>query len=148
MQTKKLTGWLILLIVWIGFFGGLGALRGLKIVGDTYDPYISVYPSLHMAITVFQLLLVASIVAWVYTAWVLYRREPGTLARAQTGLLIGAVLRIAANYANPLLAGLPSEAARELIQDSFLASIFVLAFTGAWYLYLTRSRRVRDIYTG
>jgi len=148
MQPKKLTGWLILLIVWIGFFGGLGAVRGLKMAEDTYGPYISVYTYMHLAITVFQLLLGASIAAWVYTAWVLYRREPGTLARAQTGLLVGAVLRIAGNYAIPLLAGLPSDAVTVLIRDAFPASLFVLAFTGGWYLYLTRSHRVRDVYTG
>jgi len=77
MQKKKLTGWLILLILWIGLFsfgGGAGSLRTIK---DDYQPYMADYPSLPAAITIFQLFLGAGMAVWIYTAWVLYRREPG-----------------------------------------------------------------------
>ena len=148
MQKKKLTGWLILLILWIGLFsfgGGTGSLRTIK---DDYQPYMADYPSLPAAITIFQLFLGAGMAVWMYAAWVLYRREPGTLAQAQICLVTGAALRIASGYAIPLFAGFPGRTVQELMQDALLLTVFLFLFTTVWYLYLARSQKVREIYTG
>lgn len=147
MQRKKLTGWLILLMLWIGFFGFGGGVGSLRTVEDGYRPYLAEYPSLPTAITIFQLFLGSGIV-WLYTAWVLYKREPGTLAKVQTCLVAGAVLRVAAGYAIPLLAGLPGGAVQALMQDALRLTVLIFLFTAVWYLYLARSQKVREIYGG
>jgi len=148
MHRKKFTGWLILLIVWIGVFGFGGGARSLSTIEGAYRPYMADHPSLRTAIMVFQLLVGAGVALWVYTAWVLYRREPGTLARAQTCLVLGAVLRITGGYSIPLFGGLPADAVRSLMSEAFPLTFFVLLFTGIWYMYLARSQKVREIYAG
>lgn len=146
MQPKKLTGWLIVLIVWIGVIGFSGGARSLTAIEPAYRPYMAEYPSLRTAIMVFQLLVGAGVAVWLYAAWVLYRREPGTLARAQTCLVVGAVLRIAGSYSIPVFGGFPAEGVRSLVNNALPLTFFLLLFTGIWYLYLARSQRVREIY--
>ena len=104
------------------------------------------YPSLRTAILIFQLLVGAGVAAWIYTAWVLYQREPGTLGRAQTSLIVGAFLRVVGSWSIILFGGLPSAAIQELIPEVFLVSLFILVFTGIWYSYLARSEKVREIF--
>ncbi len=148
MQQKKLTGWLIVLIIWIGVFGFSGGARSLRTIEDAYRPYMADYPSLPTAIMIYQLLVGAGIAVWVYTVWVLYRREPGTLGRAQTCLLYGAILRVAGAYSIPLFGGLPADAARTLMWQALPLTLFVFLFSGIWYMYLARSEKVREIYAG
>src|SRR4030095_8634918 len=118
MHPKKLTGWLIVLIVWIGVFGFSGGARSLSTIEDAYLPYMAEYPSLRTAIMLFRLLVGTGVAVWVYTAWVIFRREPGTLARAQNCLIAGAVLRIAGGYSIPLFGGLPADAVRTLVNEA------------------------------
>jgi hypothetical protein len=148
MHPKKLTGWLIVLIVWIGILGFSGGARSLSTIEDTYRPYMAEYPSLRTAIMLFQLLVGAGVAVWLYAAWVIYRREPGTLARAQTCLILGAVLRIAGGYSIPLFGGLPADAVRTLMKEALPLTFFALLFAGIWYMYLARSQKVREIYAG
>jgi hypothetical protein len=146
MYQKKLTRWLIALIIWIGLLGFSGGARSLTDIEDAYRPYMADYPSLRTAITVFRLLVGAGVAVWAYTAWVLYRREPGTLARAQTCLVIGALLRVAGGYSIPLFGGFPPDVVTTLMKEALPLTLFVFLFTGLWYMYLARSEKVRDIY--
>ena len=148
MQPKKLTGWLILLIIWIGVLGFSGGATILSSIEASWRPYMTEYPSLPTAITVFQLLAGAGVAAWVYTAWVLYRREPVTLARAQRCLVLGAVLRVASAYSIPLLGGLPPDTVSGLLNETLLFTLYVVLFTGSWCAYLARSEKVREVYAG
>ncbi len=93
-----------------------------------------------------QLLTGAGIVAWLYTVWVLYQREPGTLRRAQTSLLVGALLRLAGAWSTILFGGVPADMVRGVVLQVGLGTCLILLFTGAWYLYLVRSEKVREIY--
>ena len=70
---KKLTGWLILLIILIGPLQFGGAARSLSTVPDSFRPHLAEYPSLSTALIIFQLLIGGSIAVWAYTAWVLFR---------------------------------------------------------------------------
>jgi len=146
LAPKQLTGWLILLIIVIGplQFGGAG--RTLSTVPDSFRPYLAEYPSLSAAIIVFQLLIGGSIAVWAYTAWVLYRRKPGTLRTAQTSLLIGAALRVMGGFSIALLGWPPADTTRTMIQQELPATVMATAMIAVWYLYLARSERVRDIY--
>ena len=74
-------------------------LSGANILWTTeqaFRPYFPEYPSLPNAIIVYQFLMGASIAVWLYTAWVLFQRESGTLYKAQTCFFVGAALRPAA----------------------------------------------------
>jgi hypothetical protein len=145
-EPKKLTGWLIFLIIILGFgsLGSGGAI--LRNTAQSYQSYFEDYPSLPNAIMLFQLLFGASICTGIYTAWTLYRRIPGTLSRAQNGLLLTAALRIASGGIIPIMGGLPPDPTRQLTQDWLIEAVVGFAATAAWYSYLSRSKLVQEIY--
>lgn len=145
LTPKKLTGWLILLIILIGPLQFGGAARSLSTVPDSFRPHLAEYPSLSTAILVFQLLIGGSIAFWAYTAWVLYRREPGTLKTAQTSFLVGAALRVVGSFSIALFGGLPPDTTGSMILQALPATVIVIAMA-VWYMYLVWSERVRDIY--
>jgi hypothetical protein len=145
MQKHKLTGWLILFLVWVCLTGvnGLGALASAE---AAWKPHMADFPSLHGAVLLFQFLTSAGIVAWLYSAWVLYQRESGTLKRAQIALVAGAVLRVFGLWSIVLFGGLPQTAVRRLAPQAGFGTSAVLLFTGIWCFYLFSSKRVREIY--
>ena len=146
MQKKPLTGWLILLIVILGplTFGQAGG--AFARLDKESEPLLVNYPSLPRALGAFKLLMGASVCVSIYTAWVLYRRRPGSLGIAQAGLVVRAVLMIAASISEPLLAGLPADVTQSMYNDLVVPCGFVALLTGVWYYYLIRSRRVFEIY--
>jgi len=145
MHDKKLTRWLILLIVWIAV-GGIKGLGALGATEKTWRPYMADYPSLRIAVMVFQFLTGAGIVAWFYAVWVVYQRQPGSLRRVQMSLALGALLRVAGCWSIMLLGGMPTSATRRLVPQNLLVTFVIIVFTSAWYSYLARSERVREIY--
>jgi len=146
MQKKPLAGWLILLIVILGplTFGQAGG--AFARLDTDYQPLLASYPSLPRALNVFKLLMGASVCVSIYTAWVLYRRRAGTLGLAQAGLVIRAVLMIAASICLPMLAGFPADVTQASYRQIVNSSVFVVLLTGVWYVYLIRSKRVTEIY--
>jgi hypothetical protein len=143
---KPLTGWLILLIVILSI-GSIGSGGPMVVtLPETYQPYFSQFPSLQRAVTITQVVLSISIVLGVYTAWVLYRRKPGSLFFAQNCFLATVALRIAGGCSIPLLGGLPPDTTNQLIHGLFRSVIVSLGFTIAWYLYLSHSKKVHEIY--
>jgi hypothetical protein len=94
-----------------------------------------------------EFLYIVSICTGVYTAWLLYERVPGTLPRAQNCLLLTGGLRIAAPGTIPMLAGLPSETTNQLLQEWLIDAVLGFGVIAAWYLYLSKSKKVREIYS-
>ncbi|HTI97528.1 MAG TPA: DUF2569 family protein [Dongiaceae bacterium] len=145
MQKQKLTGWLILFIVWLGL-SSVNGLGSLDRIAQSWKPLMANYPSLHGAVTLFQFFLGAGMIAWLYTAWVLYEREPGSLKSAQYSLLAGAGLRLIGTWSIVLFGGLPVEKLQTLMSQTLISTCGVLVFSGVWYYYLVSSARVRQIY--
>src|SRR5688572_10723114 len=143
---KKFTPWLILLMVLIGPLQLSGAADVLRTTEQVFRPYIPEFPSLPTAILVYQGLMGTSIVVWLYTAWILFRRESGTLYKAQTGYFVGAALRIFGSFSIVLLGGLPAEMTNPMLKEMLPSVAISLVVVVAWSLYLTRSVRVREIY--
>lgn len=144
-STKQLTGWLILLMILLGLgsFGGIG--KEITNVRRAYEPYFSQYGSLNTAVLVYQCIIFASACTALYTVWLLYRRVPGTLIVAKRGFLATVLLRMAAGWVFDLIARLPEEVRGSLRSDVML-TLILAAYGSVWYLYLTRSRRVKEIY--
>ena len=146
MQRRKLTGWLIVFMAWVGL-AGINGLSALGRVEQDWKPLMADYPSLHGAVMAFQLLTGAGIIAWLYCAWVLYQRESGTLRRAHMSLLLGAALRLLGGWSIVLFGGLSKEVLQGLMSEAGVVTCVILLFTSAWYYYLVTSDRVREIYT-
>jgi hypothetical protein len=146
MYKHKFTGWLIFFMVWLGISGinGLGALDSVE---KTWRPYMADYPSLQNAVLASQAVTGAGIAAWLFTAWILYQRESGTLKKAQMSLLAGTLLRLVGLWSIILFGGLPAEIQRRLAPNASFVTAIILLFTGSWYVYLIRSQRVQEIYS-
>jgi hypothetical protein len=141
---QRLTVWIVLLVV---LFGPVQAIFTLRVIFNYgFEPYESVLPNLWVAILIRHVLLGMSMLIWVYTAWVLFRGRPATLKAAQVSLLAGAAFRIIGMFSVAALGGLPREISQEMLRTDTVASIGAVLETGACYLYLTRSRKVRAIY--
>ena len=145
MQRHTFTGWLIVFMVGVGITG-VNGLASLGVAERTWKPHMANCPSLQGAVLVFQLLTGAGILAWLFTAWLLYQREPGTLKKAQMSLLVGSLLRLVGLWSIVLFGGLPTKMAQRLVPQLGYGTSVILLFTGAWYFYLLRSERVREIY--
>jgi len=142
---KSLTGWLILLIVMLVLSIGSASSAAVR-MDQEFQSLLPDYPSVRVALMAVKGFNGAAVCAALFTAWVLYRRRPGTLPQAQVGLLIRCCFIIAAGASFPLLAGLPADITADLGKQAFYNAVASVVFTVIWLLYLSRSARVRDIY--
>ena len=142
---KKLTGWLILLIVLLVLSLGAAASAAARI-DQEFQPLLARYPSVRSAILALKISNGATVCASLYTAWVHYRKKPGTLRQAQTGLVVRFLCVAAGAFSFPMLAGLPSEMTASLVRQATYNVVGSMVFTSVWLLYLIRSVRVREIY--
>jgi hypothetical protein len=145
-QRKKLTPWLILLIVQIGPLQ-LNAANVLRTTEQAFRPLIPEYPFLSNAIIIYQSLMIASMVTWLFTAWVVYRRDSGTLFQLRAGYLVGAAMRILGGFTFVLIGGFPAQTRSAMSKDLLPSTAISLLIVIAWWLYLTRSQQVREIYS-
>src|SRR3954466_11642051 len=108
MQKPRLTGPLMLFIAWIGITSATG-FGSLGLAQKICKPYMLDHPSLHGAVMAFQFVAGEGLLACLYSAWLLYQREPGTLERARTSLLIGGLFRLPATWIIVIFGGLPAD---------------------------------------
>jgi Protein of unknown function (DUF2569) len=143
MQKKPFTGWLSLLIIILGPITLSRAGEDFEPLFGDHQQLLANYPSLPLALVVYGILMGASYYVSFYTAWVLYRRRPGTLGIARVGLVTRAILGLAANISLPMILGFPAEANYDRL---IITDVFLILLTGVWYLYLKRSKKVMEIY--
>jgi hypothetical protein len=111
-----------------------------------YEPYFAAHPSLQRAVLIYQSVLFGSVCAALFTVLLVYRRTPQSLITIQNGFLLTIGLRIVANWVFPLFADLPPSALSSSYSKRIAGSIAMLAVGALWYLYLVRSKRVREVY--
>ncbi|MDB6024092.1 MAG: hypothetical protein JWM68_315 [Verrucomicrobiales bacterium] len=143
---KKLTAWLIvfMILLFLSSTNGIGAQ--ITNVRKIYEPYFSQYPSLKNAVLIYQCVLFGAACIGFYTVWVLYQRLPGTLFVAQRGLVIFTTLRLASVWIFYQFAG-GLGTGRASVRANMVSSVAVILTGAVWYLYLARSKRVREIFS-
>jgi hypothetical protein len=142
---KKLTGWLILLIVLMVLSAG-SAVTLSKRVDEDFKSLLARYSSVSSAIMVLKFTSGAMAIASLYAAWVLYQKESGTLRQVQGGLIVRFLCVAAGAFSFPMLAGLPSEMTADLIRQATYNVVGSVVSTSVWLFYLIRSVRVKEIY--
>jgi hypothetical protein len=147
MQKKPLTGWLILLIIILGPVTFGQASSALANMDRSYSSFMATYPSLPLALSISKLLIGTSVCVSIYTAWVLYRRRPGSLGIAQAGLVFRAAFMIISNIPILMLSGFPADLIHGFLNQFIWQALIYLLITGVWYLYLIRSKRVKEIFS-
>ena len=142
---KKLTGWLIVLIALLVLSIGSAASAAAQI-DQEFHSLLATYPSVRSAIMALKLFNGAMVCVSLYTAWLLYRKESGTLRRVQAGLALRFACVAAGSVSFPILAGLPSHMTAALVRQATYNVAGSIVFTSLWLFYLIRSVRVREIY--
>ena len=142
---KKLTGWLILLMIILVGNSLTRIVREITEVRKSSEPYFLQYPQLATTVSIYQWVLFGSACAALSTVWVLYQRVPGTLSIAIRAFVAYILVGMAANWIFVWYPGLPDEF-REPLGSAVRHSLGYVAHGLVWYLYLVRSKRVRDIY--
>ena len=146
MIPKKLTAWLILLIIILVLSFGSAATTFSR-MDQVFQSYRADHPDVVTALMIYKLLGGAGICASLYTAWVLFRKVPGTLRLAKIFLIVRCVLIIASGFSVPLLAGLSPEATQRMIGQATYGSLISIVFTVIWFTYLSKSNKVAEIYS-
>ena len=142
---KKLTGWLILLIVLLVLsLGAVGAAAAQ--IDKEFRSLLARYPSVSSAIMTLKFANGAVVCASLYTAWMIYRKQPGTLRQIQAGLFVRFICVAGGAFSFPVLAGLPNEMTGSLVRQATYNVAGSMLFTSVWLLYLIRSVRAREIY--
>jgi hypothetical protein len=142
---KKLPGWLILLIVLLVLSLGSAGSAASRIDHE-FQSLLARYPSVSSAIMTLKFANGAVVCVSLYTAWVIYRKQPGTLRQVQAGLFVRFICVAGGAFSFPVLAGLPSEMTVSLVRQATYNVVGSMLFTSVWLLYLIRSVRVREIY--
>lgn len=145
LSVRTLTGWLILLIVLL-IAASLQALSAAASIQREFRSLLPRYPSVSRAILVCQVANLASACASFYVAWVLYEKRPGTLHQAKAGLVVRCCCIVVGVTSFPVLAGLPRDMTANLVRQAAINGVSSFCFTSLWFLYLTRSAKVREIY--
>lgn len=144
-EKKPLTGWLILFMLILGLGSYSQISKEITGVRQTFEPHFSEFPSLRPAVLTYQSLLLGAVCAAFFTIWVLLQRTPRTLSIAKRSFIICIALRIMAPWIFHFHSGLPPETLGSL--ESYLSGTLSLAIFGTiWYLYLTKSQRVAELY--
>lgn len=146
MNSRPLTGWLILLIVFF-VVSGCVDINILERSDAMVRRLRADYPNVETAHLVFELLVGAAMLASFYGAWVVFRRESGTLLHAQLALVAKWAFGVGSTFAMPLLAGFPPNIRDSVLFKAYSAALISTIPTAAWLLYLARSERVKDIFT-
>lgn len=143
---KKLTAWVTLLIVLL--FLSLGsAFSAATRMDRAFAAVVPRYPSINSALIAIKFWNGVSVCVSIYTALLLYRMRPATLHWVKTGLVARFLCIACGSFSFPLLAGMSEEATASLFRNATDNVVASLIFTSAWFLYLTRSVKVREIYS-
>ncbi|MGD0232751.1 MAG: DUF2569 family protein [Syntrophorhabdales bacterium] len=144
-ELKGVKGWLLLLCLSLAIFDPSAVLVNLFVVTDAARPYFARHPEFFRLILINGIIRIAFSVFSLYAGISLWRCLAGAPAIAGKYLLAVSAYALVTPFIPGLLgAGLYSSA--ETFAISCLNSLLTIAYAGAWYLYLKRSRRVKATY--
>jgi hypothetical protein len=144
-ELKGVWGWLLLLCVTLTILDPSAVLINLFFVADAAKPYFVKHPGFFRLILVNGVAGIALSVFSLYAGISLWKRLPGALAVARKYLKTVFAYSILAPFL-PRLVGSTLHASHDTFVLTCLNSLFTIVYTGIWYLYLSRSRRVRATY--
>ena len=138
-------GWLLLLCLSLTILDPFAMLLSLFSVANASKPLFEKHPGLLTLIAVSGIFRLAVAVFSVYAGLALWRVVPGAVPIARK-YLMAVVLYTVFAFILPALVGLPEELAREIAGGSSVAGLLTISYAFVWYVYLTRSKRVRATY--
>lgn len=120
-------------------------LLSLFSVASASRPLFDKFPGLLTLIAVSGVCRLAVAVFSVYAGLAMWRVVPGAVDTARK-YLMSVVLYTVFAFFLPVMVGLPQDLAQEIAGSSFIAGMLTISYAFLWYLYLSRSKRVRATY--
>lgn len=148
----KSIGWLELLIAYLCVLAPIGLVMGLGKISPLFEKV----PALNSLGTFDSLTRLVLILASFYAGVCLWKTLKGAVRKAKiilVALLIFNVLVVKGIYSLAIYAALaradvsiPAKAVLDALMRDITGSIVTAAIIVSWYIYLNRSRRVKEIY--
>ncbi len=144
-QFDRVGGWLLLLCVSLTILGPLATVYNLVAGYSQLQTLFESTPGLKTLYNIDSFLSVALGLFSLWAGFSLWTRMEGAVERAKKYLY--AVLGYSAIlYFLPNMSGLPEEMSAEMQSVMVIASTRSVIYVAIWYLYLTKSKRVRGTY--
>jgi hypothetical protein len=143
---KPLRGWLMALVIALGFLGPAAALNDYTEMQRVLLERAAKVVVRDIMVYAHALLLIAYAGFSLYTANVLWQKNSGAVAKAKTNLICLAMLAVAADICALLVFALPAGAEAQVWVTALFRSPRALLVYGIPYSYLSRSWRVSDTY--
>jgi hypothetical protein len=148
----KSIGWLELLIAYLCVLAPIGLIIGLGKISPLFEKV----PALNPLGTFDSLTRLVLILASFYAGVCLWKTLKGAVRKAKiilVALLIFNVLVVKGIYSLAIYAALaradvsiPTKAVLDALMRDIMGSLVTAAIIVSWYIYLNRSRRVKEIY--
>jgi len=143
-EAKGMGGWLIVFVIAI-FLRPLMVAYNISINFMTIIKLSNEFPFMLTFYTVGKLIDVAICFFGFYVAYCLFKTKINAPSKAKL-LILFSLIQVIFLYILPLFYGLPTDVTKELLAGNILGSIGVLLFCLAWYLYFTKSKRVKNTF--
>ncbi len=150
LEPKGVEGWLLLLCFVLIIGGPMMTVLGIvdtykSIQGNNllFDKHPGLYSILRADIILSSIVTYFSINA----GWSLYTIKAGAIKKVKTYFLIAIAYRIAAYFLPFSLQDLPKEYMDSISNEIFKDTIKPMISISAWYLYIIKSKRVKNTYS-
>lgn len=141
----RVGGWLLLLCVLLTIVNPLGTAFNLFYGYSRTNHLFGAIHGLRNIIVGDAILSVALTSFSVYAGWRLWKILPGAVITAKKYLVVYLIYNLAAP-AFPFLYRIPEQFANAMFRQLIKGVPFAVAYFAVWYLYLSKSKRVRGTY--
>ncbi len=145
MELKGVRGWLLLLCVTLTVLDPSAVLINLFFVADAAKPYFVRHPGFFRLVLVNGVVGIGLSVFSLYAGISLWKLLPGAVGAARGYLRTVFAYSIIAPFI-PRLVGSTFHVSQDTFVLACLNSVFTIVYAAIWYLYLSRSARVRATY--
>lgn len=142
---RNVGGWLLLLCLSLTVFMPLTTLGSFVLGYSESAKYFNQFPRLLLIIVIDGFLSLGITSFCIYAGIGLWRIRPGAVNMAKRYLLCFLVYQAIAALL-PFLAGLPTAANEAMLAQVAKDTIRSILYVTVWYLYLSKSKRVRATY--
>ena len=144
-QLKGVKGWLLLLSISLTFLDPFSILFNLIFITNVLKPQFDKQPELLRLILVNGTCSIGLAVLSVYAGISLWRILPNAVTTAKKYFLAVASYSIISMII-PKLVGVSDQSSKDFFGSNVISSLLTMSYAVAWYLYLTKSKRVKVTY--
>jgi len=145
LQLKGVKGWLLLLSISLTFLDPFSILFNLIFITNVLKPQFDKQPELLRLILVNGTCSIGLAVFSVYAGISLWKVLPNAVATAKKYFLAVASYSIISMII-PKLLGVSDQTSKDFSGSNLISSLLTISYAAAWYLYLTKSKRVKATY--